>query len=596
MKKQLKMSFFNVKRIFYANLLVTAIIIFPGKSSHELFALGSNAFSGGGITTVNSLRIPGAGVNMLQSGVIKPFEYAFFDSFAFAGINPIETYCNGNDTGTTKCSTANGLRHVNYTQPLAAPIVTSNYTLTAGNNGSTSTDDVTINDREPGYIISGRTVYAAKANPGSYGNNPTYNYPNYNINNVIVILKNYPAGTEVARDTSDASGAYEFTNVPDGSYMLTYFKYTEDTMQWGNDVNVADVALLMYLIGVDTLADPSKCFTAQYKSAGDVDNNGSINVIDISRIKCKIGSPYQAGQNFPNGNWQYLNTIVSVAGSDVNINLETICNGDYNASSSKYRDSVATWNNTKSLPEEIIATSEEYVFASNQSYFEVPLKINSKMADFSALGLELNYPDKDYKLVSAYLPKAHDKTRNIKINPGLEETIINHNDLLVTDENGVIRVVYATTNHFNVEANDEMIILGFRPLKNLTPGEIDFKLSGTGLIANQYGEENDDAFLTMPKILVQDNKAEAGFELAGYPNPFNGDATLTYNIPEAGTVKIKVYDATGRMVSELLNETQQGGKYSVKYSPENLPQGIYTFKLEFTGSENSQYLNLKMIH
>jgi len=825
MKKQLKMKFSYVKRIFYINLLVTAIIILPGKSNNKLYALDNNVFRASDVTLGISHQVPGSRTNNLRAAVVKAFEYRLSKCFSSAGINffenantgkyldkslnwsnatsqsssitdcipvSIETqpvsgnlcsasetasftigatgtfpfswqwqYYNGNTwinitngtpegasytgantetlnvtgitaTGSfkfkcyvTNCGGANntttnivtlnvnetpikpviesiiqptcsivtgsvvlsglpsggwtinpgnhsgsgssttisgiiagtynfnvtnaagctseisdnmtliahattpiakagfdqtytgtpiligsavngpgaiswspsaGLNDVSFAQPLASPLTTTTYTLTVDNNGCISTDDITLTIGDPSHIINGRTIYAAKANPGSYGNNPTYNEANYNINNVIVILKNYPAGTELARDTSDALGEYKFTTVLDGTYMLSYSKYTEDTMQWGNDVNVADVALLMYLIGVDTLADPSKCFSAKYKGAGDVDNNGSINVIDIARIKSKIGAPYQVVQNFPNGNWHSLDTIITVAGSDLNINLETICNGDYNASSSKYRDSLTTWSNTKSLSNEIIATSEEYITTSNQSYFEVPLKINTKMADFSALGLELNYPDKDYKLVNAYIPKAHDKTSNIKINPELEETIANHNDLLVTDENGLIRVVYATTNHFDVEANDEIIILGFRPLKNLTLGEIDFNLSGTGVVANQYGEEKVDVFLTMPKIFVQDNNVKAGFDLTGYPNPFNGEATITYNIPDAGTVKINVYDAIGKMVSELLNETQPGGTYSVKYFPENLPQGMYTFKLEYTGSGNSQCLNMKMIH
>lgn len=524
----------------------------------------------------------------------SPVAKAGFDQ-TYSG-TPISIGSDLNGPGTISWSPAAGLNDAILAQPLASPLTTTTYTLTVNNEGCISTDAITITFGNPGHIINGNTVYAAKASSGSYGNNPTYYCPTYKINDVIVILKNYPAGIEVARDTSDALGKYEFANVLDGTYMLSYSKFTEDSMQWGNDVNAADVALLMYLIGSDTLADPSRCFSAKYRAAGDVDKNGSINAIDIARLKTKIGLPYQTGKNFPKGNWPNLNTILTVAGSDVNINLEIICTGDYNASSSKYRDSLTTWSNAKSYSTGIIATSEEYVTTSNSSYFEVPLKINSKMADFSALGLELNYPYKYYKLVNAYIPKAHDKIRNIKINPELEETIANHNDLLVTDENGVIRVVYATTNHFDIEANDEIIILGFRSLKNLKPGEIDFNLSGTGVIANQYGEEKDDVFLTMPKIFVQGNNAGAGIELAGYPNPFNSEATITYNIPDAGTVKINVYDAIGKMVSELLNETQPAGTYSVKYSPENLPQGMYTFKLEYTGSGNSQCLNMKMIH
>jgi len=546
------------------------------------------------VTNVSGCTSDASGDMLIIAHAAAPIAKAGFDA-TFTG-TPILIGAALNGPGSIKWSPAAGLNDTSFAQPLASPLTTTTYTLTVDNNGCSATDAVTITLGNPGHMINGKTIYAARASSGSYGNFPTYNCMQYNISNVIVILKNYPAGTEVARDTSDVLGKYEFTNVLDGNYMLSYNKYTADTMQWGNDVNAADVALLMYLIGVDTLADPSRCFSAKYKGAADIDNDGSINVIDVARLKSKIGAPYQVIKNFPKGNWDDLNTIITVAGSDVTINLETICNGDYNASSSKYRDSLTTWGFAKSLPVGIVVTSEEYITTSNPSYFEVPLKINSKMDDFSALGLELNYPNSDYKLVNAYMPGVVNKTKSVKINPTMEEIITNDNDLLVTDENGVIRVVYATTSHYDVAANDEMIILGFRSLKNMDPGELDFNLSGTGVISNQYGEENDEAYLTMPKIFVQGNNTGAGFELAGYPNPFKGETTITYNLPEAGTVKINIYNAIGELVSELMNETQSTGKYAVKFSPENLPEGMYTFKLEYEGPDNSQCLNLKMIH
>lgn len=217
------------------------------------------------------------------------------------------------------------------------------------------------------------------------------------------------------------------------------------------------------------------------------------------------------------------------------------------------------------------------------------------MNEFSALGLELNYPQ-GYKLVSAYMPKTLIKNGANKINPTLEEIIANENDLLVTEENGTIRVVYATTNHFDVAANDVMIVFGFRPIHEINNGKLEFTLSGTGMIANQYGQENDETYLVMPKIFVQGTETEAGFEFTGYPNPFRGETTITYNLPENGTVKLKVYNTIGELVSELVNEVQESGKHSVTYAPKNLPVGMYTFKLEFTGPEKSTNLILNLIH
>ncbi|HOY33454.1 MAG TPA: T9SS type A sorting domain-containing protein, partial [Bacteroidales bacterium] len=145
-------------------------------------------------------------------------------------------------------------------------------------------------------------------------------------------------------------------------------------------------------------------------------------------------------------------------------------------------------------------------------------------------------------------------------------------------------------------ANDEIIRLGFRPLTDPGQGEIAFRLSGTGVMGNQYGEENEDVYLVMPKIFVQGSNTEAGFEFAGYPNPFSGETTLTYSIPAKGTVKLNVYNAIGELVSEVLNETQLNGKYVVPFSASNLPAGMYTFKLEYTGVDKSQCLILKLVH
>jgi len=456
---------------------------------------------------------------------------------------------------------------------------------------------VTISNCGGGYTISGKTRYLGKANNGSPAPNPpTYNSVIYNIDNVIVTLKNYPSGTVIACDTSDALGDYQFTNVVDGAYILSYDKYTVDSMQWGNAVDAIDVSIMKYYIGSDTTMDPSRNFYPKYRKAANADNNLAINAIDISRIKAKIGSPYSVQKNFPGGNWVALDTSVTVAGGNLNIALKTICYGDYNASSSKYRDSLINWGMAKSLPENIIAVSDEYVTTGNPDYFEIPLRISTKMNDFSALGLELNYPDETFSLVSASMSKESNKNGFVKINQTLEEIIAEDNDLLVTDEDGVIRVVFATTDHFDVAANDEIIRLGFRSYKSTTQGALDFELSGTGVMGDQYGQENEDAYLLMPRVFVQGNNTEPGFEFTGYPNPFDGDAILTYSIPADGMVKMDVYNVIGELVQEIINETRNGGRHEVVFLPGSLPAGMYTFRLEYTGTDKTQNKTIRLIH
>jgi len=501
-------------------------------------------------------------------------------------------------TGTDNCPGATTTQTAGLASGSTFPAGTTTNTFKvtdASGNTNICSFTVTVNS---GHSISGKTTYKGRAYNGSPAPNPpTYNPAMYNIDRVIVLLRNYPSGTLLARDTSDASGNYQFSNVPDGDYLLSYDKYTADTMQWGNDINVADVSMLKYLIASDTLQDPSRCFSSKYRKAGNVDNNLSLNVIDVSRIKAKIASPYLVEKNFPKGNWVALDKAVTVSGSDVNMNLETICCGDYNASSTKYRDSLYTWNNTKSMEQEnIIYTSEENMMLNNASSIELPLSISEKMNEFSALGLELKYPYHEYQLVDVKIPKTHTKNSAVKINPSLDEIIAADDDLLVTDDNGIIRIVYATTKHFDVQARETLIVFRFHSLQAISPGELDFNLTGTGVMANQFGETNDEAYLLMPKIFVQGDDSYSEFELAGYPNPFDGEVEINYSLPESGAVKLNVYNVLGEMVSELVNDIRASGKHTVLFSSKELPAGMYTLRLEFNGNRISRCMVLKLIH
>jgi len=524
--------------------------------------------------------------------------------FAEAGVTttytgtPIMIGHAGNGPGTISWNPATGLNNATIAQPLASPSVTTKYTLTINNNGCSSTDTVTVfKGVVTTFNINGKTRYAKKANTGiPIPNPPTYNPAIYDIDNVIVILKSYPAGLELARDTSDETGNFHFGNIANGNYMLSYDKYTVDTMQWGNGVDAIDITILKYNLGIDTIANPSRNFSSKYKKAINVDNNSSINAIDISRIKAKIGSPYLISKNFPKGNWVALDTLVTVAGSDLSVMLNTICYGDYNASSNKYRDSTLNWSMAKSLPENIILSSDDYIVISDLSKIEIPLRLSSKVKDFSALGLELKYQDKDFRLIDVNIPKAANKNGTLKINPTLDEIIADNSDLIVTDENGVIRIVYASTDQFDADANDVLVSLVFSSLRDLGKGEIAFDMYGTGVIGNIYGQEDENAHLLMPKIFKQGNNTISGFDFEGYPNPFSNDVTLIYTIPEDGIVQLKVYNAIGELVAEPVHKFQSAGKYKVSYDGKLLKQGMYTFTINHIGLNSSNCSVLKMIH
>ncbi|MDR3628480.1 MAG: T9SS type A sorting domain-containing protein, partial [Ignavibacteriaceae bacterium] len=68
-----------------------------------------------------------------------------------------------------------------------------------------------------------------------------------------------------------------------------------------------------------------------------------------------------------------------------------------------------------------------------------------------------------------------------------------------------------------------------------------------------------------------------------YPNPFNPSTVISYAIPKASLVTIKVYDVLGKEIRSLVNEEKSAGNYSIQFNGDNLASGIYFYQMK---SEN----------
>jgi hypothetical protein len=77
-----------------------------------------------------------------------------------------------------------------------------------------------------------------------------------------------------------------------------------------------------------------------------------------------------------------------------------------------------------------------------------------------------------------------------------------------------------------------------------------------------------------------------------FPNPFNPVSTIEYSVPSAGFVSLKVYDILGREVTNLVNEVQNAGKYTVNFNGEGLGSGIYFYTLQTDNIIISRKMNL----
>jgi photosystem II stability/assembly factor-like uncharacterized protein len=76
--------------------------------------------------------------------------------------------------------------------------------------------------------------------------------------------------------------------------------------------------------------------------------------------------------------------------------------------------------------------------------------------------------------------------------------------------------------------------------------------------------------------------------LASFPNPFRGATTIRFTLPEAGAVRLTVYDAIGREVARLVDEAREAGTHAVAFDASALPAGVYVARLETAGQALTQ--------
>jgi hypothetical protein len=69
-----------------------------------------------------------------------------------------------------------------------------------------------------------------------------------------------------------------------------------------------------------------------------------------------------------------------------------------------------------------------------------------------------------------------------------------------------------------------------------------------------------------------------------YPNPFNPTTTISFSLPEANSVTLKVYDILGRLITTLVDEVYAPGNYSVVWNATDMngkavSAGVYFYTI-----------------
>ncbi len=77
------------------------------------------------------------------------------------------------------------------------------------------------------------------------------------------------------------------------------------------------------------------------------------------------------------------------------------------------------------------------------------------------------------------------------------------------------------------------------------------------------------------------------YKMANYPNPTSGLVTLKFTLPQEMTIKIAIYDMTGRMVKAVSKGKMPSGDNNLIVDVSNLAAGVYSYTLENENGERA---------
>ncbi len=100
---------------------------------------------------------------------------------------------------------------------------------------------------------------------------------------------------------------------------------------------------------------------------------------------------------------------------------------------------------------------------------------------------------------------------------------------------------------------------------------VDENLSGAVINGKIYGN--------VTNVEDQDEMIQGFYLNQNFPNPFNPLTTISYSLDVNSFVNLDVYNILGQKVENIVNDFQTSGDYKINFNANDLPSGIYFYKL-----------------
>jgi hypothetical protein len=95
------------------------------------------------------------------------------------------------------------------------------------------------------------------------------------------------------------------------------------------------------------------------------------------------------------------------------------------------------------------------------------------------------------------------------------------------------------------------------------------------------------------RVTVDLPKAYALYQ--NYPNPFNPSTTIRFDLKEASTVTLEVYNVLGQRVEYWNYGTMDAGRYNENVNLDAFASGVYFYRISAVGNDGQRFVSIKKL-
>jgi hypothetical protein len=349
-------------------------------------------------------------------------------------------------------------------------------------------------------------------------------------------------GAGLAPLLTEIDGNYIFTPLePGGDYSVT----PEKDMNYLNGVTTFDLVLISkHILGIELLDSPYKIIAA------DANHSESVTTLDIVKLRALILHIDDELEN--NTSWRFVKSDFNFDNSTNPFQTAFPETAEFeNLIESAQADfvgiKVGDVNDTAS-PNNLLGTDSRTLDGTlvfNLENREVKageiFSLDFTAKDFNAIGYQfaLEFKDVTFLDVESNLENLNETNFGFtKIDEGILTTSWNHSSAVKVADNEVLFSLKLLANK-NTQLSDALILTNRYTTAEAYSGQselFDVKLNYTG------GTINASAF-----VLYQNT-----------PNPFKNETMIGFSLPEASSVSLKIFDATGRVLKLIEGDFAKG--------------------------------------